>query len=42
MKLRTPSFSNLSSMVDGLAHTAVADTIAILGSIDIVMPEIDR
>ena len=42
MKLRTPSFSNLSSMVDCLANTAVADTIAILGSIDIVMPEIDR
>lgn len=42
MKLRTPSFSNLSAMVDCLANTAVADTIAILGSIDIVMPEIDR
>lgn len=42
MKLRTPSFSNLSSMVDALANTAVADTIAILGSIDVVMPEIDR
>jgi len=42
MKLRTPSFSNLSSAPDLLRGTMVADTIAIVGSIDIVMPEIDR
>lgn len=42
IKLRTPSFSNLSSMEHVLEGTMVADTIAILGSIDIVMPEIDR
>ncbi|MEM9491368.1 MAG: NADH-quinone oxidoreductase subunit D [Myxococcota bacterium] len=42
MKLRTPSFSNLSSTPDLLRNTMVADTIAIVGSIDVVMPEIDR
>jgi NADH-quinone oxidoreductase subunit D len=42
LKLRTPSFSNLSCMPDVLADTPVADTIAIVGSIDVVMPEIDR
>lgn len=42
LKLRTPSFSNLSSMPKVLRHTMVADTIAIVGSLDIVLPEIDR
>ncbi|MCB9728271.1 MAG: NADH-quinone oxidoreductase subunit D [Deltaproteobacteria bacterium] len=42
VKLRTPSFSNLSSMPDVLRGTTVADTIAIVGSIDVVLPEIDR
>lgn len=42
IKLRTPSFSNLSSMPEVLRGTFVADTIAIVGSIDVVMPEIDR
>lgn len=42
LKLRTPSFSNLSSMPQVLRHTMVADTIAIVGSLDIVLPEIDR
>lgn len=42
LKLRTPSFSNLSSMPTVLKDTMVADTIAIVGSIDVVMPEIDR
>jgi len=42
IKLRTPSFSNLSSMPPVLANTLVADAIAIVGSIDVVMPEIDR
>ncbi len=41
-KLRTPSFSNLAAMETVLRDTMVADTIAIVGSIDIVMPEIDR
>lgn len=42
LKLRTPSFSNLSSMPQVLRNTMVADTIAIVGSVDVVMPEIDR
>ncbi|MCA9670999.1 MAG: NADH-quinone oxidoreductase subunit D [Myxococcales bacterium] len=42
IKLRTPSFSNLACMPDVLRGTMVADTIAILGSIDIVLPEVDR
>jgi NADH-quinone oxidoreductase subunit D len=42
IKLRTPSFSNLSSMEAVLPGTMVADTIAIVGSIDVVLPEIDR
>ena len=42
LKLRTPSFSNLSAMPETLAGTVLADTIAIVGSIDVVMPEIDR
>ncbi len=42
MKLRTPSFSNLASMVTVLDGTMIADTIATVGSIDIVLPEIDR
>jgi NADH-quinone oxidoreductase subunit D len=42
IKLRTPSFSNLSSMPEVLRGTLVADTIAILGSVDVVMPEVDR
>lgn len=42
IKLRTPSFSNLASMVDVLEGTMVADTIAVLGSVDLVLPEVDR
>jgi len=42
LKLRTPSFSNLSAAPDLLRGTMVADTIAIVGSIDVVLPEIDR
>jgi NADH-quinone oxidoreductase subunit D len=42
IKLRTPSFANLSTMPEILAGTMVADTIAIVGSIDIVLPEVDR
>lgn len=42
LKLRTPSLSNLSSMADALRGTLIADTIAILGSIDPILPEVDR
>lgn len=40
--LRTPSFANLASLRRLLPGTMVADVVAILGSIDIVLPEIDR
>lgn len=42
MKWQTPSFNNLSILPSLLPGTLVADTIAILGSVDVVMPEIDR
>ncbi len=42
MKWRVPSFNNLGILPLLLPDTLVADTIAILGSIDVVMPEIDR
>ena len=42
MKLRTPSFSNLNSIVEMLPGCFVSDVVAVLGSIDIVLPEIDR
>lgn len=42
VKLRTPSFSNISILPDITRGHKVADVVAILGSIDIVMPDIDR
>ncbi len=42
LRPRCPSFANLAAMGEALEGTMVADTIAILGSLDIVMPEIDR
>lgn len=42
MHFRTPSFSNLATMRKVLVGTSISDTVAILGSIDIVLPEIDR
>jgi NADH-quinone oxidoreductase subunit D len=42
IKLRTPSFSNLNAIVDMLPGCLVSDVVAVLGSIDIVLPEIDR
>lgn len=41
-KARTPSFSNLSVLPQLAKGVTVADLIAILGSIDIVVGEIDR
>lgn len=40
--IRVPSFGNLHVLVDVLQGTLVADAISILGSIDVVIPEIDR
>jgi NADH-quinone oxidoreductase subunit D len=41
-KLRTPSYSNLSLLPEILQGTLMADTVSILGSVDVVIPEIDR
>ncbi len=37
-----PSFGNLSILPEIAVDTLVADLVAILGSIDVVVPEIDR
>ena len=42
LKLRTPSYSNLSVFGAIARNCFVADVVSILGSIDIVVPEIDR
>jgi NADH-quinone oxidoreductase subunit D len=42
IKLRVPSFANLSILPEISVDTLVADLVAILGSIDVVVPEIDR
>jgi NADH-quinone oxidoreductase subunit D len=42
IKLRVPSFGNLSILPEVAVDTLVADLVAILGSIDVVVPEIDR
>jgi NADH-quinone oxidoreductase subunit D len=42
LKLRTPSFVSVSTMPVVLPGTLLADTVAILGSIDIIISEIDR
>lgn len=41
-KFRTPSYANLAVLQDVMPGTMVADAVAVLGSIDIVIPEIDR
>jgi NADH-quinone oxidoreductase subunit D len=42
IKLRVPSFGNLSILPELAVDTLVADLVAILGSVDVVVPEIDR
>ena len=42
LKARVPSYGNLQVLTEVLPGTLVADTISILGSIDIVVPEVDR
>lgn len=42
VKLRVPSYANLAILPELIKDTMVADAIAILGSIDLVIPEIDR
>jgi len=42
IKLRSPSFSNLSLFPELARGTLLADAISILGSLDLLIPEIDR
>lgn len=42
IKLRTPSFANMSIFPELAQDNLVADMVANLGSIDVVIPEIDR
>jgi NADH-quinone oxidoreductase subunit D len=42
IKLRAPGFSNLSAFAETAKGTLIADAVAILGSLDLVIPEIDR
>ena len=42
LKVRPPSFCNLSAIRHMLINTWVADSVVVLGSLDIVMGEVDR
>jgi NADH-quinone oxidoreductase subunit D len=42
IKLRAPGFSNLSLFAEVVKGSLLADSVAILGSLDLVIPEIDR
>ncbi|MEZ5988915.1 MAG: NADH-quinone oxidoreductase subunit D [Planctomycetota bacterium] len=42
LKIRGPSFCNLSILPEVLPGTLIADAVAIIGSIDIVLGEVDR
>ncbi|MBI1870837.1 MAG: NADH-quinone oxidoreductase subunit D [Chlamydiae bacterium] len=42
LKQRTPSYANLSALGTLLHGHLVADVVTVLGSIDVVIPEIDR
>lgn len=42
VKVRAPSFSNLQSITHLLREAYVADSVVILGSIDIILGEVDR
>ncbi len=42
VKLRAPGFSNLSLFAEASKGTLLPDAVAILGSLDMVIPEIDR
>ena len=42
LKVRPPSFCNLSALQQLLKETWLADSVVILGSLDIVLGEVDR
>jgi NADH-quinone oxidoreductase subunit D len=41
-KFRTPSYPNLAVLGEVMPGNMVADAVAVLGSVDLVMPEVDR
>jgi NADH-quinone oxidoreductase subunit D len=42
LRIRTPSFANLSALPQMIEGSLIADVISVIGSIDIVLGEIDR
>ena len=42
LKIRSPSFSNLSALRTMTIGNYIADAVAILGSVDIVLCDVDR
>jgi NADH-quinone oxidoreductase subunit D len=42
VKLRSPSYCNLSLFAEGAQGVLLGDAVSILGSLDLVIPEIDR
>jgi NADH-quinone oxidoreductase subunit D len=42
IKLRVPSFSNLSALREMARGTKIADLVVVMSSLDTIMPEIDR
>jgi NADH-quinone oxidoreductase subunit D len=42
VKVRTPSFSNLQAIQHMLRGAYVADAVVVLGSLDIILGEVDR
>ncbi len=42
VKLRAPSFSNLSLFAEAAKGLLISDAMALLGSLDLVIPELDR
>jgi len=41
-KFRTPSYANLAVIQAVMPGTMIADAVAVLGSLDVIIPEIDR
>jgi NADH-quinone oxidoreductase subunit D len=42
VKMRSPSFSNFSALPEILRGMKIADLVAVMGSLDLVVPEMDR
>ena len=42
IKMRSPSFSNLSALREMVKEKKIADFVAIMGSLDYIVPELDR